>query len=145
MIVLDTDVVFELVRPRPDPAVVNWVDGHPAGEVHLTSITAAELQYGVARLPGGPRKSELAEVVGAMLHEDFAGRIVVFDHHAARIYADIVAWRERDGRPMGMADAQIAAICASRGATLATRNVKDFPAPASASSTPGGRARRLRR
>lgn len=126
MIVFDTNVVSELVKPRPDPEVVRWIDGHPATEVYITAVTVAELHYGIGRLPDGRRKTELAEVVDAMLSEDFAGRILPFDEVAARTYAEIVVWRESRGRPIDMADAQIAAICAGRTATLATRNVKDF-------------------
>jgi toxin FitB len=126
VIVLDTNVVSELMRPAPAARVVEWVDSHPGHVLHLTAITAAELLYGVARLPDGRRKTMLAGLVEAMLEEDFHGHVVAFDEVAAAHYADIVAERERAGAPIAAADAQIAAICRSHGSVLATRNVRDF-------------------
>ncbi len=126
MIVLDTNVVSELMRSHPADDVVDWVDRQPASDLHLTAITVAELLYGVARLAGGRRRTELADQVEAMVTDDFENRVVSFDEPAAPHYADIVAGRERLGRPIGMADAQIAATCRSHGAVLATRNVDDF-------------------
>ncbi len=126
MIILDTNVLSELVKPVPEQRVIDWLDSLVPDEVVTTAVTAAELWYGVRRLPDGKRKSELAEGIDAMLFEDLGGRIEVFDAAAATRYADIVLARERLGRQIAAADAQIAAICAKRTATLATRNVKDF-------------------
>lgn len=126
MIVLDTNVVSELMRPELAAGVVAWVDRHPAGEVFVTAVTAAELLYGVARLPDGSRKATLTVKVRELLDDDFAGRVLPFDAGAADHYADIVVSRERGGRPVSMPDAQIAATCRRHGADLATRNVKDF-------------------
>jgi hypothetical protein len=91
-----------------------------------TAITAAELRYGVARLPDGRRKRELAAVIRGILTEGFHGRVLPFDERASVRYADIVTGREQIGRPIGVADAQIAAICRDLGATLATRNIPYF-------------------
>jgi toxin FitB len=126
VIVLDTNVVSELMRLKPAAAVLDWVDRQPAAEVYLTAITVAELLYGVARLPDGKRKTDLAERIEAVLSEDFEHRISPFDETAAAHYADIVVRRERLGRPISTADAQIAATCRSHGALLATRNLDDF-------------------
>jgi toxin FitB len=126
VIVLDTNVVSELMRLEPAAAVVDWVDGQSGIDIYLTAITVAELLYGVARLPDGHRKAELAERVEAVLAEDFEHRVAPFDGTAAAHYADIVVRRERAGRPISTADAQIAATCRSHGALLATRNVDDF-------------------
>lgn len=126
MIVLDTDVLSELTRKEPEAAVLTWLDSLPATEVGTTAITASELLYGVARLPSGNRKTALAEAVHALINDDFAGRVEPFDAMAARAYALVVTERETLGRPIDAADAQIAAICRARGATLATRNTKDF-------------------
>lgn len=126
MIVLDTSVLSELTRQVPDATVVAWLDSLPSTEVATTAVTAAELLYGVARLPSGHRKSELAEAVHALLDDDFRGRIESFDAPAADQYAPVVTAREQRGRPIADADAQIAAICRARNATLATRNTKDF-------------------
>jgi predicted nucleic acid-binding protein len=126
VIVLDTNVISELVRPEPDRRVLSWLNPLPWAEVYLTAITAAELRYGVARLPDGNRKTELAEGVRRLTQERFADRILPFDDAAASHYAQVVAGREARGRPIGVADAQIAAICLTHGAVLATRNTKDF-------------------
>ena len=126
MIVLDTNVISELTRQAPAPRVISWLDSLAAAEVATTAITAAELLYGVARLPGGRRKTTLKAAVDGLLSDDFQGRVLAFDEPAARRYADIVTARERLGRPIGAADAQIAAICQTIDATLATRNTEDF-------------------
>lgn len=123
MIIVDTNVVSEMMRADADPKVVAWADA--AGRLHTTAITVAEVGYGIARLPNGRRKERLA-ALAAELFADFGNVIVPFDTHAAHRYAEIVAGRERDGRPIATADAQIAAICSSREATLATRNTNDF-------------------
>ncbi len=126
MIVLDTNVISELMRARPDPRVLAWVDEQPAVEVYLTAVTAAELRYGVARLATGRRKAELAERIQRTLEEEFSGRILPFDDDAATHYGDVVVDRERQGAVTSMADAEIAAICRSHSANLATRNTRDF-------------------
>ena len=126
MIVLDTNVISELTRRVPAPGVISWLDSFAAAEVATTAITAAELLYGVAKMPTGHRKTELAVAVDGLLNDDFQNRILAFDEPAARRYADVVATRERLGRPIGPADAQIAAICRAAGAALATRNISDF-------------------
>jgi predicted nucleic acid-binding protein len=126
VIVLDTNVISELTRQAPTLGVISWLDSLTAAEVATTAITAAELLYGVARLPNGHRKRELAAAVNGLLSDDFQGRVLSFDERAAGRYADIVTDRERLGRPIGVADAQIAAICRTVDATLATRNTNDF-------------------
>ena len=126
MIVLDTNVVSELLRREPADAEVAWVDQQPADEAWLTAVTLAELLYGIGWLPDGRRKADLAVALDAMIVEDFDHRIAAFDEPAAAHYADIVVVRERNGRPISAADAQIAATCRSHGALLATRNVDDF-------------------
>ncbi|HEX4344860.1 MAG TPA: type II toxin-antitoxin system VapC family toxin [Solirubrobacteraceae bacterium] len=128
MIVLDTNVLSELMRRQPAARVVTWVDEQAADGLAVTAITVAELLHGVARLSRGARKTELAAAVAALVHEDFSGRVLPFDCEAAEHYADVVAERERQGRPISTADAQIAAISRCRGAVLATRNVRDFEA-----------------
>jgi toxin FitB len=126
VIVLDTNVISELTRQVPDPGVLSWLDSLDVSEVATTAVTAAELRYGVARLPDGHRKRELAVVIRGILAEDFHGRVLPFDERASVRYADIVIGRERIGRPIGIADAQIAAICRDSGAILGTRNIADF-------------------
>lgn len=129
MIVLDTNVVSELMRAAPDPDVVGWVDRWPPGELHLTSMTAAELLHGVARLPPGGRRELLAEKVRILLGDLFDGRILAFTVPAAVHYGRIASARDRAGTPISTADAVIAATTAAAGAdALATRNVRDFVA-----------------
>jgi len=126
MIVLDTNVVSELMRPESLERVLRWTDTQPATELFLTAVTLAELLYGNGRLPDGRRRKMLADLLDEMVAEDFGQRILGFDDVAAAHYADIVVERERAGQPISTADAQIAATCRSHGATIATRNVDDF-------------------
>jgi predicted nucleic acid-binding protein len=126
MIVLDTNILSELMRPAPEKAVEQWLADQPDASVFISAITEAELRYGVALLPTGKRRSTLATIIEDMLGEDFTGRILPFDSAAAVAFAEIAANRRQAGRPIAQADAQIAAIARSRGAALATRNVQDF-------------------
>jgi len=126
VIVLDTNVISELSRQVPDPGVLSWLDSLAVSDVAATAITAAELRYGIARLPDGHRKRELTVMIRGILTEDFYGRILPFDERSSVQYADIVISRERIGRPIGVADAQVAAICRDLSAILATRTTADF-------------------
>lgn len=126
MIIVDTNVVSETMRLRPALEVLAWLDAQPSADLWITSVVAAELMTGAARLPEGARKRQLTQAVMDMLETDFSERILPFDVSAAVVYADIVARRERMGQPIAMGDAQIAAVCLAHGAALATRNVKDF-------------------
>ena len=126
VIVLDTNVVSELMRAEAAPAVVAWIDRRPAGDIWLTAVTLAELLYGIGRLPDDRRKTNFADQFETMISDDFDHRVLPFDETAAAHYADVVVARERAGQPISAADAQIAAICRSHNALLATRNIKDF-------------------
>ena len=126
MIVLDTNVVSELMRPSPNPAVEQWVATRPAASLFFSAVGEAELRYGVAILAAGRRRDSLASAIEAMLRNDFAGRVLPFDSAAARAYAEIAARRRAAGRPVAQIDGLIAAIARSRGMALATRNVRDF-------------------
>jgi predicted nucleic acid-binding protein len=126
VIVLDTNVVSELLRPAPAPPVVEWVQNLD-DDVAITSIALGEILAGVRRLPRGRRQVALAEAVDAAIAPYRESRsILPFDDIAADHYADILLARERLGRPIHTADAQIAAICLAHGATCATRNTSDF-------------------
>jgi predicted nucleic acid-binding protein len=126
MIILDTNVLSELMRPKPSPWVVAWVARQPAAELFTTSITEAEILYGIELLTKGKRREGLLAAAEAMFAEDLAGRIFGFESDAARVFSKIAAQRRALGRPISHADAQIAAIAQTRGAKLATRNVADF-------------------
>ena len=126
MIIIDTNVVSELMRASPDPAVLAWFGGHTADTLSLTAISEAELRTGAAILPAGQRRDRLVGAIDAMIDQDFAGRILSFDSPAARSYAEIAAARRAAGKPIMDADCQIAAIARACGAAIATRNDKDF-------------------
>ena len=126
MIILDTNVISELMCTAPETVVIDWIDTQADIDLFVTAITVAELLYGIARLPDGRRKSNLATHVERMIDEDLDHRVLPFDETAAPHYADIAVTRERVERPISVADAQIAAICRTYGSTLATRNVNDF-------------------
>ena len=126
MIVLDTNVLSELMRPAPSPKVLAWLDAQTPDTLWLTSVSVAELLFGIARQPDGARKQAFAPAALGMLEEDFTNRVLNFDLEAASILANLAAASERADRPMGLADGQIAAICLAHNASLATRNVGDF-------------------
>ena len=126
MIVLDTNVLSELMRNQPLESVVDWVNSQPATTLYITSITQAEILYGVRQLPKGKRRDAIAAAADEVFEQDFAGRILAFGSDSAVLYATIASARRRAGRPISAFDAQIAAIARSNGADLATRNVDDF-------------------
>lgn len=126
MIVLDTNVLSELMRPAPEVTVTNWVATQSAASLFTTTITQAEILHGVLLLPRGRRRDAIEAAADAMFEEDFAGRILPFSSHAAHAYAEIAVARRQSGRPISQFDAQIAAIASSTGAGVATRNVPDF-------------------
>lgn len=126
MVLLDTNVVSEMIKPTADPAVDRWLARQLEANVFLCAVTEAELRFGVAILPDGRRRDALAKVIEGIVGEDFIGRILPFDSRAAIAYATVSAARRRAGRPISTADAQIAALARSHGATLATRNLRDF-------------------
>jgi toxin FitB len=119
-------VLSELMRPKPFHRVAAWVAKQPAIELFTTSITEAEIFYGIELLSKGKRREGLLAAAEAMFAEDFAGRIFGFESDAARVFSSIAAHRRQLGRPITHADAQIAAIARVRRAKLATRNVADF-------------------
>lgn len=125
MIVLDTNVVSELMRTTPAASVVAWASRQQAAEVCTTSVTLAEVRYGIAWLPAG-RRRDLLRAAADDVFGAFADQVLAFDAAAAAGYADIVVEREHSGSPISGFDAQIAAICRTRHATLATRNTHDF-------------------
>ena len=126
MIVLDTNVLSELMRPEPSDVVLRWMLGQPSDSLVTTTVTQAEILFGVRLLPEGRRRTALVAAAEQMFETDFAGRVLPFDSAAARQFAELAAERQRRGRPTGAFDLQVAAITKSRGATVATRNVGDF-------------------
>jgi predicted nucleic acid-binding protein len=126
MIILDTNVLAELMKPAPAPGVVAWIAAQPVASLYTTSITQAEILHGIMVLPAGRRRRNLELAATSMFAEEFGGRILGFNADAALPYARIASERRRAGRPISHFDAQIAAIALSTGGSLATRNVGDF-------------------
>jgi len=126
MIILDTNVISELMRPAPDATVARWVEGQPPSGLFTTAISEAEIRLGIDLLPRSKRRSELLERADLLFGRVFAGRILPFDSDAARALAGIGAERRRLGRPINEYDGQIAAIALSRGAGVATRDTAGF-------------------
>lgn len=126
MIVLDTNVLSETLRPSPSEVVMSRLAAQEPEQIFLTTITQAELLYGIELLPAGKRRSGLLGVIEKLLSEEFEGRLLPFDEEAARVFAKIVRERELRGRPISQPDAMIAAIARARRAAIATRNIGDF-------------------
>lgn len=123
---LDTNVVSEIMKPRPDHTVAAFLDRQPLSDLFVPSLVVAEIHYGVQRLPEGHRRSALAQAVEAFLEAGFAARILVFDAACAVGYATARATREAAGRPVPVQDALIGGMALAYGATLVTRNIADF-------------------
>jgi toxin FitB len=126
MIILDTNVLSELMKLQPNSSVVLWIGKYQATSLFITTLTQAEILYGLEILPVGKRRTSLKKVAKSMFELDFTGRILPFDADAAQLFATIAAKRRKIGRPISQIDAQIAAIASFYNATLATRNVDDF-------------------
>lgn len=126
MLILDTNVVSEIMRPEPDDAVWVWVATQTPAGLHTTSITLAEMLYGISIMPDGLRSRTMSQAVGRIFADYFSERILPFDRNAAVAYAAVMAGRRKIGKPISIVDAQIAAIARAHGATVATRNVRDF-------------------
>lgn len=125
MIVVDTNVASELMRPSPAKTVVDWMRSQDGRDLCTTAITVAEIGYGIERLPRGHRREAL-KVAVAEVFGMFAAQVLPFDAAAAEQYGLVVSHRDGLGLPIDGFDAQIAAICRVRGAALATRNLADF-------------------
>jgi toxin FitB len=126
MIILDTNVLSALMRPKPEAVVVAWLDRQPAESVWVTSITVFETWFGLALLPKGRRRQALEAAFAHLLEEDLQNRVLEFDSAAAVEAATLAAARQRAGRSVDMRDTQIAGIALARHAHIATRNVKHF-------------------
>jgi predicted nucleic acid-binding protein len=125
--ILDTNVVSVPMRPSPSAAVLAWLsESHERGPLFVTTITVAEILFGIELLPRGKRRDQMLIQAEATFAEDFVGRVLPFDEDAARAFPEIAARRRAQGRPIADFDAQIAAIARSRDALLATRNTADF-------------------
>lgn len=127
MILLDTNVISEAMKPALDDTVRAWLDEQAAETLYLSSVTIAELLYGIGALPAGKRKGRLTEALDGVM-ELFADRILPFDVAAARHYADLAVKACAAGKGFPTPDGYIAAIAASRGLAVATRDTSAFDA-----------------
>ena len=128
MIVLDTNVVSETMRPTPSPAVIAWLNGQDIQTLYLTAVSLAELRFGIARLDEGRSKVDLSERLDRMLDQVFQGRILSFTAATAQAFADRMAVARRNGRAVGFQDGMIAASVAASGFSIATRDTNPFEA-----------------
>lgn len=126
MIVLDTNVISEVMAPVPSPIVQRWMDSTLAIELATTTVNIAEVRFGLARLPFGRRRARMETLFDSFLARAIDNRIFGFDARAANTFAQLATARERSGRPLRGFDGLIAAIAASRGFGVATRNSSDF-------------------
>src|SRR5271155_2241881 len=126
MIILDTNVLSEALRPAPEPSVLDWLAHQPRASLFTTAVTRGEVLYGIRLLSDGKRRQGLWDVAHKIFNEEFADHVLSFDSEAADMFAEIAASRRIVGKPISQFDAMIAAMARSRGAILATRNVKDF-------------------
>jgi len=127
MIVLDTNVISETMKSKPAPCVLNWLDEQAAETLYLSSVTIAELLFGVGALPNGRRKQKLSVAVDGLLAL-FDDRILPFDTNAARHYADLAVMARRAGKGFPTPDGYIAAIATANGFVVATRDASAFNA-----------------
>lgn len=126
MIFLDTNIISELMKSVPCEKVTAWIDQQVATQLFITTITIAEISYGLHVLSKGRRRSLLEAAFNNAIIETFKQRIISFDESAAHFYGELMGQRKELGRPMSIADGQIAAIARAKKATIATRNVRDF-------------------
>ncbi len=128
MLILDTNMLSEMMRPEPEHKIADWLVRQPSDELFTAAVCQAEVLAGLAILPSGRRRSDLEAAARAMFADDFGGRILPFDTEAASAYAEVFATRKKVGRPSGTIDLMVAAIARVRGASVVTRNVADFEA-----------------
>jgi len=126
MIILDTNVISELMKVEPEPNVLKWGNAQKATNLAITTIAIAEIQRGIKRLPKGKKGKVLQNNFLEFIKKAFIGRILPFDEQAAYLYGEVVSEREKAGFNTDAIDLMIAAIVKNHGATISTRNVKDF-------------------
>lgn len=126
MIILNTNVISEMMRSAPAASVISWLDQQEAIELHLTTITIAEISYRLSALPEGARRKSLEMAFNNVIKDAFKHRILPFDEAAAYSYGKLMGHKKALGKPMSILDGQIAAITSVHEAVLATRNVRDF-------------------
>ncbi len=125
-ILLDTNVISELMRSQPEPAVMDWFERRTGDVFYISVVTQAEIMFGISLLPAGKRRDALERAANEMFSQDFADRCLSFDSSCVTNYATVASGRRRIGQAISTEDALIAAIALTHGYPLATRNIKDF-------------------
>lgn len=126
MIVVDTNVISEVMRPQPSPAVLDWLNTQDSNLLFITTVTLADIGYGLRVLPDGLRRRHLQARFEQFIAQAFEERVLDFTAPAAHAYAEIMGHRKESGRVMSLPDGQIAGIAFAQGFAVATRNIKDF-------------------
>lgn len=126
MILLDTNLISETMRPSPSAKVLQWLGSQSTRSLYVSSVTVAEIGFGLRTLPEGRRRLDLQSRFDTFMKRGFEHRILAFNESSARLYAEIMGFRKEIGRPMSLLDGQIASIARSHSFSLATRNVDDF-------------------
>lgn len=126
MFLLDTNVISELNKPLPSPAVLDWFARTPAQQIYISSVTLCEIEFGLALMPAGKRRDALLSSTRDMVSIDFEGRCLSLNANCAQVYGSLAAKQQKNGRACSTEDAMIAAIALTHKFTLATRNTKDF-------------------
>jgi hypothetical protein len=126
VILLDTNVVSEAMRIVPDGGVLRWLNESETSDLYLSTISIAEISYGLQILPEGQRRDAISEGFEQFVNRGFSQRVLSFDEPAAIVYGEIMARTKKIGRPMSVPDGQIAAIAKTHNLVVATRNTGDF-------------------
>ena len=126
MIIIDTNVLSELMRPTPTQSVINWFDQTNASELYTTAITYAEINFGLAILPAGKRRNTLQKIFESIFLDYFNNKVLAFDYKASKLYGPMAALYQQAGKAVGQADIQIACIAKQHNSSLSTRNSSDF-------------------
>ena len=126
MIIVDTNVISEAMKPLPNAQVIEWLNNQETMHLFLTTITIGEIAYGLQVLPESKRRRALQQTFDQLVGNAFTNRILPFDEQSARLYGEIMANRRKIGRPLAIADGQIISIAQNQGFAIATRNAQDF-------------------
>lgn len=126
MFLLDTNVISELNKPLPSPAVLDWFASTPSQQIYISSVTLCEIEFGLALMPAGKRRDTLLANMRELARVDFEGRCLSLNADCAQAYGSLAASQQKNGRACSTEDAMIAAIAITNKFTLVTRNTKDF-------------------
>lgn len=126
MILLDTNIISEMMKASPSTKVMVWIDQQEVAQLFVSTITIAEISYGINALPEGARRRSLETAFDMTINKAFTNRVLSFDEEASHLYGKLMAHRKTLGKPLNVLDGQIAAIAVSHKASVATRNIDDF-------------------